>query len=264
VITFTHPREEWLGGLSFSGPSFEWSPVDLFVIHYPGGNELPTGDVGDIDFARHLRSSHSYYLSVRGYSYGYNAVVDWRGESWEVRGEDFRCAANKYVNGRSFAVQLVVDRKDPATPAQIAAVNEMYAQACASAGRTLKILGHWQTTVKPYTSSTSPGTDCPGAGIFAQIQAGAFGMPKPTPPPPQEDDDVTEADIWRIVAGVTDSIRALGIPDATINYPTPVDGSTADFWSLVVDGRARTMTLQAEVAALTAKVDRLVEVVDGP
>jgi hypothetical protein len=288
VISFTHQREEWLGGLAFGASDrFEWSDVDLFVIHYPGGNELPTGDPTDGDFARHLRASHNDYLVNRGYSYGYNAVIDWRGESWEVRGEDFECAANKYVNGRSFAVQLVVDRKDPATQAQVDATNRMYAQACASAGRTLKILGHWQTTVKPYTSNTAPGTDCPGAGIFAQIQAGAFGMPKPTPPPtpPEEDDEVTEADKLQIIAGVVENIKSLDFVGRVVNYPVPVPGGgTADLWSLIVDSRARTMSAQAELAALrmdiaqlagvgadqvtleaiNAKVDKLIKVVVGP
>jgi hypothetical protein len=279
VISFTHQREEWLGGLAFGASDrFEWSDVDLFVIHYPGGNELPTGDPTDGDFARHLRASHNDYLVNRGYSYGYNAVIDWRGESWEVRGEDFECAANKYVNGRSFAVQLVVDRKDPATQAQVDATNRMYAQACASAGRTLKILGHWQTTVKPYTSNTAPGTDCPGAGIFAQIQAGAFGMPKPTPPPtpPEEDDEVTEADKLQIIAGVVENMRAAlreaDFVGQIINYPVPVPGGgTADLWSVIVDNRQRTMALQDTVAQLRSELDtvrgdvsRLTDLADGP
>jgi hypothetical protein len=208
AITFAHQREEWQDPAKpvYASDRFEWSDVDLFVIHYPGGDELPTGDPGDGDFARHLRASHNYYLSARGYSYGYSVVVDWRGESWEVRGEDFECAANKYVNGRSFAVQLVVDRQDPATPAQIAAVNVLYAQACASAGRALKILGHWQTTVKPYTSLTSPGTNCPGAGIFAQVQAGEFGLPKSPPPAPPDGGDeevaLSDEDVERIAHAV--------------------------------------------------------------
>jgi hypothetical protein len=270
VIAFTHQREEWLGGLPFgSSDRFEWHDVDLFVIHYPGGDELPTGDPGETpeQFARHLRSSHSYYLSNRGYSYGYNAVVDWRGESWEVRGEDFECAANKYVNGRSFAVQLVVDRKDPATPAQIEAVNQMYAQACGSAGRALKILGHWQTTVKPYTSDTGVDTDCPGAGIFAQIQAGAFGMPKPPPPPPPPpppEDEVTDTDIERIARLTAELVRQLDIPGSTVNFPLPVDGGTQDAWTLEVDSRERVKALQGEVAALREDVAKLTALAAGP
>src|SRR5829696_1372368 len=224
MITFDHLREEWLGGLPFDGPSFEWSDADLFVIHYPGGDELPTGDPGETEaqFARHLRGSHSYYLSDRGYSYGYNAVFDWRGESWEVRGEDFKCAANKYVNGRSYAVQLVVDRRDPATAAQVTAVNRMYWQACAAAGRQLKILGHRETTVRPFTAKTVPDTDCPGVGIFTQITAGQFGRPD-TPPP---EDDVTEADKLQIIAGVTDNVMAqlkkYDLVGQILNYPLDV------------------------------------------
>jgi hypothetical protein len=65
--------------------------------------------------------------------------------------------------------------------------------------------------------------------------------------------------------------------------PVP-GGGTADLWSLIVDSRARTMSAQAELAALrmdiaqlagvgadqatleaiNAKVDKLVEVVEGP
>jgi hypothetical protein len=135
----------------------------------------------------------------------------------------------------------------------------------------LKILGHWQTTVKPYTSSTNPGTDCPGAGIFGQITAGQFGYPK-TPQPPVEDDPVTLQEIKAIADNVTDQIKGLDLVGQMLNYPVPMpDGGTADFWSLVVDGRQRTMALQDTVAQLrtelaTAQADiaRLTDVVDGP
>jgi hypothetical protein len=126
----------------------------------------------------------------------------------------------------------------------------------------------------PYPAfTTASGKLCPGYRKFEQLKTviiphvaaivNAWKAPvvvQPPPPNPPQEDEVTDADIAKIVEGV----RALGIPDATMSYPLPVDGSRADFWSLVVDGRARTMALQGEVAGLREDVARLTAELDGP
>lgn len=181
-MIFTKRRADWVGSVPLTGPSFEWSDVDLFVIHYAGVANTPDGDPTDGTVESWLRNTHAYYVRERGYSLGYSVAVDWRGMSWEIRGETYECAANRYVNGRSFAAILVTDGQDAASHAAIAESNWLIAQArTAVAPRPLTVLGHWQTTVRPYTSSTWAGTDCPGRGIRAQLDAGLFGRtPDPT------------------------------------------------------------------------------------
>lgn len=184
AITYTHQRESWQSStqLVHSTNPFEWSDVDLFVIHYAGVANTPDGDPTDGTMPQWLRNTQNYYLNkVKPYSIGYNVAVDWQGRSWELRGEDFECAANQYVNGRSFACIIVTDGQDKATPAAVAEVNRLIGEAHKSAPKGVTILGHWQTTLPPYHQATSPGTDCPGVGIKAQLAAGEFRLPEAPP-----------------------------------------------------------------------------------
>jgi hypothetical protein len=203
MLTYTHQREAWQSAAEpvRSSDRFEWSDVDLFVIHYPGGgSSVPDGDANDPTVQAHLRAGQHDYLVNRGYSYGYNVCVDWRGQSWEIRGEDFECAANRYVNGRAFAVQLMVDHAGAATEPAIAEVNRLIGQAEQSGAPRLKILGHRDTTIQPYRAASTPNTDCPGTGVYAQLRAGRFrdpgDVPPPPPPPPPPPGGVVALEPW--------------------------------------------------------------------
>jgi hypothetical protein len=116
------------------------------------------------------------------------------------------------------------------------------------------------------TTHTDPGPNFPWDWVIARVRQ-LLGADTPT-----EDDEVTDKDKLEIIAGVVENIKSLDLVGQMLNYPTPLpDGSTADFWSLVVDGRQRTMALQSEVATLrselaTAQTDlaRLTDLADGP
>ena len=102
-----------------------WPQIDTVVIHYTAADDLIDGDVGE-DWAgipAYLRAIQSSYLNRQptGYSVGYNWAVDQRGEVWELRGSDVKCAANRDHNDHCVAVLVLVDGDDQATPPAAAA-----------------------------------------------------------------------------------------------------------------------------------------------
>ena len=178
LIQFDVKREGWQSPsepVRSSSPFPGWHAINRIVIHYPGADWSSMdmdrdGDIDRSDTAVLLRNTQHYYLTQRGYSIGYNAAVasikghDGDGLSYELRGDDFKCAANVEVNGDSFAINVLVDGDAPATPKAVRKVRFLVAQARYLAGKPLPIVGHFQV------GSTS----CPGAGIKAQLARGAF------------------------------------------------------------------------------------------
>lgn len=155
-----------------SSPPLDWSEITNVTLHYPGSPYEISPDTATVDRLKaNLRSSQRYYIKDRGYSYGYNAVV-WGDLTAEVRGQDFRCAANGTAasNTPSFAVQIRAGGDDvneiarPASPAEVESVRRIVAWCEKRAGRKLAILGH----------QDHKQTNCPGDAIFAQIQGGVF------------------------------------------------------------------------------------------
>jgi len=78
-----------------------------------------------------------------------------------------------------------------------------------------------------------------------------------TPPDPGDDDmPLSNEDaekvawaVWSLIlnngySASTNLMTAAASDARTINYPIPVDGMFADYWSLIVDTRARVMALQ--------------------
>jgi hypothetical protein len=160
-VTF-HSRLAWVSpAYPVDGPRFDPSGVDTFVVHYTADNDLPDGDPGEDveDIPGYLRGIQRYYETQRGYSIGYNYAVDWLGGVWQLRGVDFRCAANRGWNERSIAVLQLVDGQDPMTPAALEATRRLLAWCDGHVGRTLK--------VRPHSEVGS--THCPGDGIRRQI-----------------------------------------------------------------------------------------------
>jgi hypothetical protein len=181
-VTFTHSRATWVAPAPpITGPSIAWHAIDTVVIHYTGADDLIDGDPGEnadrLD--DYLRAMQRSYVQSRGYSVGYNAAIDWLGGSWELRGLDIQCAANKGHNGHTWAVLVLVDGNDAASSLAVAEVRRLIAAAERLAGRTLKIIGHGQL----------PGaaTACPGIGLRAQITAGVFS-PGAEPTQPEADE----------------------------------------------------------------------------
>lgn len=144
------------------------------VIHYTAAGRTPEDSAG---VRNYIASIQRDYADNRGYSIGYNWVVDRAGRIWEARGDDHRCAANggSESNTKGPAVLCLVNGDDLANQAMIAAVRTVVAHCEAKAGRLLTVVGHRDVR----------STSCPGAGLYGQVKAGTF---RPVPELPQEDE----------------------------------------------------------------------------
>lgn len=140
-----------------SGP-VDRNALTNVVIHYPGSDNINSNTAAE------LQSTQKYYATVRGYSIGYNYIVDEEGVAWEARGLDFKSAATKGFNNQSVAIQLKVAGQSPANPAQIERTQRLIDDLQSWAGKTLAITGHRDH--RP--------TQCPGTGIYPQVLSGAF------------------------------------------------------------------------------------------
>lgn len=191
-MEFDFLRADWTppGPPVFSTSKFNWATIEWVVLHYTAAANLPDGDPGETlaQIPAYLRRIHNDYLHRDpGYSIGYNAAVDFGGRTWELRGDTYKCAANADPddtiesphdkpgdeNARTFAVLLLVDGQDPAPPKMVDGVRRLVAQVRAKVPQA-NVLGHRDVDR----------TQCPGNGIYQQINAGVFDVATPTPPPP--------------------------------------------------------------------------------
>lgn len=177
VETF-HPRERWEDpNLPVDGPAPTLEQVDTFPLHYTAADNLIDGDPGEHaeDLPAFLRAIQRDYEINRGYSIGYGFAVDWLGGVWELRGYDFKNAANRGWNHRTLPVLCLVDGADPLTDLALHSVRALYAEAQRRTGRELHLVGHRDIGA----------TACPGGGIYGQIQLGLI-----YPLPKEEEEDM--------------------------------------------------------------------------
>lgn len=191
-----HKRSEWeLPNQPVKGPALNPSGIVDMMYHYPGAKPLANFS----DPIKALRNGQNSYLTdpKRGYSYGYNWVIDLNGEVWEVRGWDIQSAATGGYNGKSVATQFLVPGENPANEKQLAAAVELHLETERRFGKKLGVYGHYQkgTTVTP----------CPGNGIRSQLPEleRRIHAPKPAQvpvlPPVGDDEDMQNAMIgmWK-------------------------------------------------------------------
>jgi len=131
--------------------------IDSVVVHYVGAPVTS-------DPITWLRNNQRYYATNRGYSLGYNAVVDRDGIMWQVRGLEFRNAANKGANNTSVSVLQLVSDDEAANSAQVARTRRFVADMERWCGHPLTVLGHRDVGA----------TACPGDAIYNQIRQGEF------------------------------------------------------------------------------------------
>lgn len=199
---FTHPRSTWQDpNLPITGPAIDWTRIDTVAVHYTAADDLIDGDPGEHaeNLPGYLRAIQRDYMTHRvpPYSVGYGCAVDWLGGSWELRGVDIKCAANKGHNEHTIAILVLVDGNDMATEYAAAEIRRLIAWFEQLARRELKITGHGQLT------NPDAATACPGSGLRAQLALGEFSprwvdpnqpiTPLPTIP---TEDDMT-ARLWR-------------------------------------------------------------------
>ncbi len=173
------PREDWQDPSNpIKGPAPK-AQVTGWVIHCPGSTSSfePTTDQQMIAW---LRSTADYYTNQRGYSLGYSYAVSQSGSVWEIRGDDFNCAANsgRKVSGNANdwtqAIIIVVGGQNSASPAAVKAANELIAS---KGGRTMQV------------HQDIDWTSCAGLGVTAQVRNGTIGY-QATPPPVDPPDPV--------------------------------------------------------------------------
>jgi hypothetical protein len=160
---FTLSRRAWQDSkVPVVGPSFRAENVNTVVVHYTADKNIPQ------DVAQYLRNIQSAYTKGRGYSVGYNCAVDQRGRSWELRGFDFKCAANKDANNYSFAILMLVDGDDRATPAALAEARRVVGLVNGVVKKKCRVVGHFQVGA----------TACPGSGLKQDLADGLFDVEK--------------------------------------------------------------------------------------
>jgi len=174
-----HPRSTWqLVSQPVVGPSCPLADIVQVAIHYTAAARV------DPNTASYLRAIQRDYTVNRGYSIGYNFAVDQLGRTWELRGLDIKCAANKGRNHDTLAIICLVDGDNPATDRMVNTVREVVTLIRRHAPNARRIVGHRQIGA----------TSCPGTGLFSQVISGMFEPtaqpPTPTPEPPPEEDDV--------------------------------------------------------------------------
>lgn len=220
-MSFQHPRALWVPPAPpITGPAIDWTRITDVAIHYTADDDLIDGDPGEYadQLDDYLRGIQIDYERRRGYSIGYNAAVDWLGGDWELRGWDIRCAANRPVNLTTWAILVLVDGNDMATPYAAAKIRRLVAEAERRARRELRITGHGQL---PGASS-----QCPGSGLRAQIALGEFSprwQPFPPPTPPEL---APEADPMYYLTSPTPGVRPdlIWFAGKVYGIASPADG----------------------------------------
>ncbi|MFH2009706.1 MAG: hypothetical protein ABI333_24140, partial [bacterium] len=98
-----HDRTEWQDP-AYPVTSTSWMNINALqyiTLHYIGGDGVNLSDIPQF-----LRNNQLDYVLNRGYSLGYNSAVSLDGDEWEIRGFDYRCAANgaQATNIPSYAI----------------------------------------------------------------------------------------------------------------------------------------------------------------
>ena len=141
--------------------------LQYITLHYIGADGVNLSDIPQF-----LRNAQLDYVINRGYSLGYNSAVSMDGDEWEIRGFDYRCAANgsQATNIPGYSILLMLTDTWSVPPqTQIDGVRNLVAKirataAAAGNGDFLEINGHLD--LKP--------TSCPGTVIYNMIQNGTF------------------------------------------------------------------------------------------
>lgn len=175
-----HTRDEWEDpAYPVDGPRAIWENITTVALHYTGADDVIDGDPGEAwdRMDDYLRAIQQSYVTQRGYSVGYMFAVDQRGHVWQLRGWEYKSAANRGWNHCTLPILFLVDGGDMASPMAVRSANLVITEGERRAGRRL--------VVKPHKDIGA--TACPGVGITAQQRAGVFHsvVVNPPPKPPQ-------------------------------------------------------------------------------
>lgn len=231
VETF-HARESWQDPrFPVFGPASNMAAVDTAVIHYTAADDLIDGDPGEhaSGLPAYLRAMQYSYVTRRGYSLGYMFAVDWLGGVWQIRGWEFKSAANKGHNEHTLPILMLVDGADRATDAALHAARCIIREGERLASRSMAVTGHGQLS--------GAATACPGVGLRTQIAAGLFSpsLIIDNPPEPPEDEDIMIAYIAKPPASRPGNPPWFLCINGAVRYATSVDAQYAidNRWAFV-------------------------------
>jgi N-acetylmuramoyl-L-alanine amidase len=241
-----------IGEHTNSGPQ-ELTAADYLVIHYTGAPSTPERYDDVVAF---LQRTQREYVATRGYSIGYNWVVDRTDRIWEARGIDYRCAANgnTETNRRGPAILCMVNGDEPAGPLMIEAVRTVVDFCQTQAGRPLNIVGHRDVRA----------TSCPGDGLYQQIQTGVFKPLEDTMQPlvrPRRVYDSRNASAGRLARGQWRQI--LVGRDQVHAHITVVDPDGAGYLAMCGDSTGTDSSLVNFAAGQTAMCGAPIATIDG-
>lgn len=182
------------------GSRFVASQVKGVAVHWNGPPVGAGASRGERDAVRsYLRGIQRFHQVDRGWSdVAYNFAVDNAGNVWELRGLDYRSAANgdTVPNQQYVAILCVIGQGQKPTPAMYDGLRTTVKRIRAKYPKATLIKTHNQ--VRPHP------TECPGPDVSAAIRRGDLEpgkapKPKPDPVKPPEDDmPITDADAEKI------------------------------------------------------------------
>lgn len=184
-------REDWQRASQPIHSSLPFVPGDIeyAVQHWPGAADSWIPPTTDDAVIAHMQGEQEWYLRDKGFSVGYGFEIsqtEFPFNIWEVRGFDFRNAANNgdkppfnadNFNKFSISIQYHASVSHPITDAQILAGRYIILLCDTICGRTLTVQGH----------QVSDLTSCPGDVIMSKMHELA-SRPVVIPPPPVEKD----------------------------------------------------------------------------
>jgi hypothetical protein len=200
-VQTVHPRSSWQDpARPITGLPAEWGRVTMNVAHYTADDDLIDGDPGEFydRLDEYMRAMQASYLNSRKYSLGYLWAVDWLGGAWEIRGWDFKSAANvgdkrktgvANVNPMTAPILYLVDGNDSLTSYAAATGRALGLEAEHRAGRKLG---------RPKPHSALDFTSCCGDGIRRDIELGRLD-PEARVNPPYYPPVTVEEDMPKLV-----------------------------------------------------------------
>jgi hypothetical protein len=207
-----HRRNEWVEAkYPVTGPAFDSSTIEFIVVHY---GAVPWGEDRLNDAVGYWRSTQQYYVNSRGYSIGYQLGVDrLKGDVWELRGFDFRNAANGSLdssspyhrqlapnpNHKTVSIHVILPLSGEYLSHQLDGCREAVAMIRERCGKHLPVIPH----------SDVVATTCPGDPMRDAIRKGLLEPVTPPTPPPLPPEILMFDDVFDYVTCPTSATPAI-------------------------------------------------------
>jgi hypothetical protein len=192
-VTTYHTRASWEPWAmpytiaSLSPPRQNAGAITQPVAHYTAADNLIDGDPGEHigDMPRYIGNIQRDYATSRGYSVGYLFAIDYLGGVWELRGFDYKSAANAGHNEYTCPILMLVDGNDGVTAyaaASARAVWREFRRRALRADFKNRPLGHGELYL---TTGVGTPTPCPGTGVLTQLHNGVLDLDREVPKEPE-------------------------------------------------------------------------------